>query len=51
MKLILNQGQSTTKMEFPFNSLVITNSSGIFQYLCMQKHPSYFLYPDLAGAP
>lgn len=31
--------------------MVLTNSSGIYQYLCLQKHPSYFLYPDLAGAP
>jgi hypothetical protein len=38
-------------MEFPFSSLVLTNASGIFQYICFQKHPSYFLYPDLSGAP
>lgn len=38
-------------MEFPFSSLVLANSSGIHQYVCFQKHPSYFLYPDLSGAP
>lgn len=51
MELISNNGQTHTNLEFPFSSLVITNNSGIFQHLCFQKHPSYFLYPDLAGAP
>lgn len=51
MNLIINEGVTSTKMEFPFSSLVLTNKTGVFQYVCFQKHPSYFLYPDLTGAP
>lgn len=51
MELIANEGVSSKKMEFPFSSLVLTNKTGVFQYICFQKHPSYFLYPDLTGAP
>lgn len=50
-KLIQNNGRTSKDLEFPFSSLVLTNDSGIYQYICFQKHPSYFLYPDLAGAP
>lgn len=49
--MIRNEGRTNRRLEFPFNSLVLTNSSGIYQYLCLQRHPSYFLYPDLTGAP
>ena len=38
-------------MEFPFNSIVIANQTGIFQYLCPQAYPSYFIYPDMFGEP
>ena len=51
MDLIVNNGNTNKQMEFPFNSIVFTNQTGIFQYVCPQKHPSYFLYPDLAGEP
>ena len=49
--LVLNDGASSVNLEFPFSSLVIANHSGIYQHVCLQRHPSYFLYPDLAGAP
>ena len=38
-------------MEFPFNSIVVVNGTGIFQYLCPQAYPSYFIYPDMFGEP
>ena len=38
-------------MEFPFNSILLVNETGIFQYLCPQAYPSYFLYPDMFGEP
>jgi hypothetical protein len=50
-ELILSHGATSKQLEFPFSSLIITNETGIHQYVCYQKHPSYFLYPDLAGAP
>jgi hypothetical protein len=50
-ELILSHGSSPKQLEFPFSSLILTNETGIHQYICYQKHPSYFLYPDLAGAP
>lgn len=43
--------EGRTKMEFPFNSIVLANNTGIFQYLCPQKFPSYFLYPDMFSEP
>lgn len=51
LDLVENGGQTQAKLEFPFNSLVIANQTGLYQVLCLQGHPSYFLYPDLAGAP
>lgn len=52
-KLILNGGNvgANENIEFPFNSLVLTNTSGIYQYICQQFYPSYFLYPDMFGEP
>lgn len=38
-------------MEFPFNSLLLANETGIFQYICPQLYPSYFLYPDMFSEP
>lgn len=36
-------------IHFPFNSLIFANDTGIYQYICQQKYPSYFLYPDMFG--
>lgn len=47
--LVINQGRMQADMEFPFNSLVMANASGIFNYLCPQHHPSYFIYPDMSS--
>lgn len=30
---------------------MITNQTGVFQYICQQFYPSYFLYPDMFGEP
>jgi hypothetical protein len=51
LEVITTHGQSSKELEFPFSSLVLANSTGIHQYVCFQKHPSYFIYPDLSGAP
>ena len=51
-RTIQNDGDlGAKKLEFPFNSLVIVNGSGIFNYICPQKHPSYFIYPDMSEEP
>lgn len=51
LELVLQDGVTDKKLQFPFNSLVLANGTGLYHYLCFQKHPSYFLYPDLASAP
>lgn len=49
--MIINEGNVQRDFDFPFNSIVIANKSGLFNYLCQQYHPSYFIYPDLASEP
>jgi hypothetical protein len=49
--LIKNQGNAERDFDFPFNSVMMANSSGLFHYLCQQHHPSYFIYPELASEP
>lgn len=49
--MIVNKGKVQRDFDFPFNSVVIANESGLYNYLCQQKHPSYFIYPDLASEP
>ena len=47
--MIINKGKVERNFDFPFNSVTIANESGLYNYLCQQKHPSYFIYPDLAS--
>lgn len=49
--LIQNSGKAERDFDFPFNSILMANHSGLFHYLCQQHHPSYFIYPDLASEP
>jgi len=49
--MIRNTGVAERNLEFPFNSIMVANQSGLFHYICEQQHPSYFLYPDLASEP
>jgi hypothetical protein len=50
-RLIALNGQTSDDLEFPFNSLVLANGTGVYQYLCQQAYPSYFIYPDMFGEP
>lgn len=49
--MIKNTGKTERDFDFPFNSILIANKSGLFHYICQQYHPSYFIYPDLASEP